>query len=246
MGEINICNAAGRDAVVNTESVRTIRKVRWLDRQGRQVSTARILKAPIDRDLDALREQLGGLAKVGQALIDGDVEVDVERVGSFLRDTSRVYVDEHRQTVHKVRYFEVVKNPDGSVRERRVRKLPPPNLAAELPLRWSGRMIDKGEACRKYVFVAKMQVTHINGLTYDFLYGMAKELEEKNSLMLLGAGSKSREPLILRRGGSPYRGFLEGRTRGEQYCLILHLSNLELKAPETPGSASTANSAADR
>jgi hypothetical protein len=52
--------------------------------------------------------------------------------------------------------------------------------------------------------------------------------------MLLGAGPKSNQPLILRRGASPYRGFLEGRTDGEKYCLILHLSNLELRAPEAP------------
>ena len=61
---------------------------------------------------------------------------------------------------------------------------------------------------------------------------MAQELEKADSLMLLGGGPKSNQPLILRRGGSPYRGFLEGRTDGEKYCLILHLSNLELRAPE--------------
>ena len=52
------------------------------------------------------------------------------------------------------------------------------------------------------------------------------------SVMLLGAGPKSNQPLILRRGSTPYRGFLEGRTQGDKYCLILHFSNLELKAPE--------------
>ena len=76
-----------------------------------------------------------------------------------------------------------------------------------------------------------MQLSHINGLTYDFLYGMARDLENKNSLMLVGAGPKNNQPLILRRGGSPYRGFLEGRTEGDKYCLILHLSNMELKKP---------------
>jgi hypothetical protein len=76
-----------------------------------------------------------------------------------------------------------------------------------------------------------VQLHHINGLTYDFLFGMAKELEAKNALMLLGAGPKSNQPLILRRGSTPYRGFLEGRTQGDKYCLILHFSNLELKAP---------------
>ena len=64
---------------------------------------------------------------------------------------------------------------------------------------------------------------------------MAKQLEEANSLMVLGAGPKSNQPLILRRGGTPYRGFLEGRTRGDQYRLVLHFSNLELKAlPQEP------------
>ena len=48
--------------------------------------------------------------------------------------------------------------------------------------------------------------------------------------MLVGAGPKGNQPLILTRGGQQYRGFLEGRTEGEKYCLILHLSNMELKA----------------
>ena len=47
--------------------------------------------------------------------------------------------------------------------------------------------------------------------------------------MFVGAGEKGNEPLILNRGGIPYRGFLEGRVKGKSYCLILHLTNLELK-----------------
>ena len=95
---------------------------------------------------------------------------------------------------------------------------PPPTAAIlrpeSRPLRWSGVFIKKEEACRKFVFSGKVQLHHINGLTYDFLYGMAKELGEANSLMVLGAGPKS-GPLILRRGGTPYRGFLEGRIEVE-------------------------------
>jgi hypothetical protein len=64
---------------------------------------------------------------------------------------------------------------------------------------------------------------------------MAKELEDTLSLMLLGAGPKGSQPLVLTRGGQQFRGFLEGRTQGDKYCLILHLSNMELKAaPEQP------------
>ena len=232
MPEINIANSAGRDAVVSTTSVRSPLRVRWVDRQGRQASHVRVVKATLEEDIEALKAQHDGdLAKVGQALIDGDPEVDQETTGRLLSETSRVYVDADRELAHKVKFFEIVRNPDGSVRERRPRKLLPPNLSGEVPLRWSGMFIKKEEAARKFVFSGKMQLLHINGLTYDFLYGMAKELEEKNSLMLLGAGPKGREPLILRRGGSPYRGFLEGRTDGDKYCLLLHFSNQELKAP---------------
>lgn len=232
MPEINICNSVGRDAVVQTEHVKASKKVRWVDAQARQVSNARILKASIDRDIEALLEKHGDMEKVGEALIEGDPEVDTESTGSFLREVSRVYIDQDRNLVHKISRYEIIRNPDGSERDRRPRKLPPPNVNSEVPLRWSNILIKKREAYRRFVFVNKQQLVHINGLTYDFLYAMAKELEEKDSLMLVGGGPKSNQPLILRRGSSPYRGFLEGRTDGEKYCLILHLSNMELKTPE--------------
>lgn len=231
MGEINITNSAGRDAVVVTESVSSVQKVRWLDAQGRQAANVRLLKASIDHDIGALLDTCGSVNQVSQALIDGDPEIDLENTGRMLRETSRVYVNPKREIVHKMQFWEIVRNPDGSVRERRPRKVLDTNLAGETPLRWSGMLIKKEEAVRKFVFSNKVQLHHINGLTFDFLYQMAKELEEKNCLLLLGAGPKSKEPLILRRGGTPHRGFLEGRTQGKEYCLILHFSNMELKAP---------------
>jgi hypothetical protein len=202
-----------------------------MDAQGRQAQTVRLLKAPIDRDIRVLEEQCGGLSKIGEALLGGDPELDAEMIGRYLRDTSRVFINQQRQIVHKVQEWEIVRNPDGSLRERRPRKVAKANVGGEVPLRWSGVFIKREEACRKFVFVSKVQLMHVNGLTYDFLYGMAKDLEARDSLMLLGAGPKSNQPLILRRGGSPYRGFLEGRTDGDKYCLLLHFSNLELKAP---------------
>jgi hypothetical protein len=232
--EINICNSAGRDAVVATQSVRSPLKVRWVDEEGRQAGSVRVLKSSVDRDGDALRARYGEWSQVGEAMLAGDPEIDLESAGRFMRETSRVYIDPDRQIVHKVQFWEIVRNPDGSQRERRPRKLLEPNIAGEVPLRWSGVFIKKEEACRRFVFSGKVQLQHVNGLTYDFLYAMARELEQRDSLMLLGAGAKSNQPLILRRGGSPYRGFLEGRTQGDRYCLLLHFSNLELKAPTGP------------
>lgn len=231
VGTINISNSRSRDAVVSTESVSARLKMRWIDSHGSQAETKKILKGTMDRDLDALLEKYGDLENLTQALIDEDPEIDLEIYGSFLKNTARVYIDPKREVVHRVVQNEIIKNPDGSDREKRPRQMPEPNVATEIPLKWSGKKMKKSEVFNKFVFSRKIQITHINGLTYDFLYAIAKELEDEDCLMLVGAGSKGNQPLIFRRGATAYRGFLEGRTQDDKYALILHLSNMELKKP---------------
>lgn len=232
MPEINLTNNKGRDAQVMAESVRIPVRIRWLDARDRQVSSVRILKGTIDRDYEALLARAGAPDRIGDELIAGDPEIDFETAGGFLRDTSRVFVNSERQIVHSVTQIEIVRNPDGTEKLRRPKKLQTPNVSAGQPLLWSGKLLPKNEVYNKFAIINKLQIVHINGLTYDFLHGIAKELEKANSLLVVGAGPKSNQPLILRRGAVPYRGFLEGRTRGDEYCLLLHLSNIELKAPE--------------
>ncbi len=178
MAEINVSNSAGRDAVVTLQSVVSRKTVRWIDSSGRQASSVRLIRSTVDCDIDALTEQADGdLQKVSELLLEGDPEIDMETIGSFLRDSSRVYLRPDRGIVHRILQWEIIRNPDGSERQRRPCTVPPPNVAGELPLKWSGVMIKKEDAVRKFVFASKMQLHHINGLTYDFLYGMAKELE---------------------------------------------------------------------
>lgn len=232
MPEINLCNEAGRDAAVSMESVMMPLRVRWVDDKGRQARNIRILKSTLDQDINSLKKSAEGIDKVAQTIIDGDPDVNMEVAGSFLNLTSRVYINTENEIVHRVNQFEVIKNPDGSERERRVLERTQQNVTSEMPLRWSGVYLKREEAVRKFIFVNKLQLTHINGLTYDFLYAMAKDLESRDSMLLVGGGAKSNEPLILRRGSVPYRGFLEGRTQGDSYLLLLHLSNLELKVPD--------------
>ena len=93
----------------------------------------------------------------------------------------------------------------------------------------TGKLIPKDKAMRMFMFKRSYQVQHINGLTFDFLYDMAKKLAEADALMLVGGGAKGNEPLVMSNGGTPYRAFLEGRVNGESYALILRLTNLELK-----------------
>src|SRR5262245_20938040 len=100
MAEINLCNSAGRDAVVKLQSLSSPLHVRWLDPEGRQVSTARMVKSSISNDLDALVEQQGDLRSVGAAIRDGDPEINAEIAGRLLQETSRVYIDRARKIVH--------------------------------------------------------------------------------------------------------------------------------------------------
>ena len=233
MPEINLCNSAGRDAVVNMESVVEPLQVRWIDPEGRQAQNIRFLKSTLNQDVEALEAAATESGKeVSDLLVETDIDVDLEVAGSYLMNTSRVYINQQNSIVHKAIQYEVIKNPDGSVREERLAQRSDQNVSGEVPLGWSGIFMKKSEAVKKFVFANKLQLTHINGLTYDFLFAIAKDLEQRDSLMLMGGGPKCNEPLILRRGSLPYRGFLEGRTRGESYLLLLHLSNLELKFPE--------------
>lgn len=228
---INISNAKQRDAVVAMEGVRPKRDIRYVDEEMRSVFTRRLLKTDVAHDLPELLKQINKLEDVSEALVESDPEIDIERFGLFLTETSRVYVGE-KGIVHSVEEFEVVSNPDGSLRDRRPRRKEPQNINTDIPLKWTGKFIKKTEAVKRFVFSSKKQLIHVNGLTFDFLFDIAKKLDEENSLLLVRAGEKSTSPLIMNRGGKAYNAFLEGRIDGNAYCLILHLSNMELKKPK--------------
>ena len=232
MPNINISDARQRDAVVKAESTRQNRVVFYQDNKGLPAYTRKVLKGAVHQDYESMLEQFSSNEALAKALVEGDPEIDFERDGMFLWGTSRVYINPDEELVYRIRTEEVVYNPDGSIRERREQRLLEANIDAEIPLTWTGKLIAKSDAIRQFVFATKLQIVHINGLTYDFLYEMAKELHESKSLMVLGGGAKGKDPLIFRSRSLPYRGFLEGRIDGDKYILLLHLSNLELKKPQ--------------
>ena len=228
---INISNSKNRDAVVALEGVRPKRDVRYVDEELRPVATKRLLKTDVTHDLDELQKKVKDLDDVSELLVEGDPEIDIEHFGMFLTETSRIYVGENG-LVHSVEEFEVINNPDGTLRERRPRKKEPQNINSEIPLKWTGKFIKKSEAIKQFVFTGKKQLIHVNGLTFDFLYEIAKTIDKKNSLLLVRGGEKGDKPVIMYRGGKAYNAFLEGRIKGDSYLLILHLSNMELKKPK--------------
>lgn len=228
---INISNSKNRDALVAFETLAPRRSVRYTDPKGRPVLTRKLLKSDVTHDLPQLMKKTKKLEKVADALVKGDPEVDVEEFGMFLTDTSRVYVTK-KGIAHLIEEFEVIHNADGTVREKRPRRKEPQNINTDAPVKWTGKFIKKKDAVKRFVFANKKQLVHINGLTFDFLFDMAKTLHKKDSLLLVRAGESGDKPIVMNRGGKPYNAFLEGRVKGDSYCLILHLSNIELKRPK--------------
>lgn len=239
MPNVNLTDSRKRDAVVKAETTGVAEELRYVDNDGNTAYTRKILKATVAHDYATLVERYGDdQEKLGLALVDGDPEVDMEKCGVYLWGVSKVYVNSEDGIVYRIEQTEIVRDPEGNIKEKRARQRAEANVDMEIPLTWTGRQINKAEAVRKFVFSSKLQIVHINGLTYDFLYGMASELAKSNSLMMIGGGSKGRDPLIFRSGSIPYRGFLEGRIDGDKYILLLHLSNMELKQVGEPAANS--------
>lgn len=228
----HIVNAARRDARVSMKVTRTPDPPQ-LGLPGRDLSFRRYLAAT-DEGLD---ERLSGRfgAEYAQALIDGDPEVDTEAVGRFITRTEAVYLSSEGEILHaSPQVLEVITGPDGEERERREPIDEPANVNDEMPVRWTDRKMPRRDVVRRFVFRRTMQLRHVDGLTYDFLHAMARELAEEDAMVLIGGGPGGRDPLVFQENGTPYRGFLEGRVDGERYMLLLHLSNLELKRPDEP------------
>lgn len=228
MRAINLSNAFRRNAQVGLEAPASTKSgICMTHADGLAFRNVRILRATVDTGVANLMDIHGD--NLTDVIADSDPEIDIERVGMLLGKAKRVFVDNKGKISHSVQRRQVFYNPDGSVKDERKFHVADSNINIDIPLKWTGKLIPRAEAARKFVFVRKYQVKHVNGLTFDFLYDIAKTLADKDCMMLIGAGEKGVGPLVMTRGALPYRAFLEGRIDGNSYCLILHLTNLELK-----------------
>ena len=230
MRQLNLSNDKKRDALVGLDNIPQKPAIKYVLPDGSDSKNIKILRGTMDTSIEALKKQQEDMVAIGEEIILGDPDVDIELFGKILTATKKLYLDNNDEIVYRIQMKEIVKNPDGSIKEERDAEKREANVTDEIPLRWTGKLFPKDAAIRKFIFSRKYQLKHVNGLTYDFLYDMAKTLAESNSLMFMGGGPKGIEPIILTAGGEPQRGFLEGRVEGDTYCLILHLTNLELKS----------------
>jgi len=230
MRKINIANAKNRNATIGFEAKPTRKRVAQRLKDGGEKHSVKILKTTLQTDIKELIKKYDDLENLSNDIIKSDIECDIETTGMMINNTKKIYVDQNNKMVYNVKLIEVIKDKDANEISRKPLVQKTANISIEeLPIKWSKKAMPKSLAIKKFVFSKHYQIRHINGLTFDFLYDMAKELHDNNSLMFVGAGAKGNEPLHITTGGSSYRGFLEGRIDGDKYMLILHLTNLELK-----------------
>ena len=238
---IKLANQKNRDAEVTFRSLNPKPTVKMVQESGEHVVNKRVVKGTSknstqtllnkydEKSKDSQEIKLQLASRIAEDIISNDPEIDVELTGKFIEDVSRVCINESEKTVFTVKKTEKIFSPKAELKQEREPKYNECNILDENMVKWTGKLMPKSKIYNKLVFNKKYQIKHINGLTYDFLFDMAKELSDKDALMMMGGGASGKEPLVMNDGGKPYRAFLEGRIKGDKYCLILHLTDQELK-----------------
>ncbi len=231
MRYINLSNEKKRNAQVLFKSAPSSSKIFMVNVDDKKpLTNKRLLKFSSKNSLHSLLNQFRDSEQLSNALIKDDPEIDLELTGKFLEDTDKIYINDKEEVVYHIYKSEEVFLPDGTLKEERTPRYLEENIDQINPVHWTGKLYPKNKIYQKLVFNKKYQLFHINGLTYDFLFDMAQKLSNEDSLMMLTAGEDSKQPLVLNNGGKPYRAFLEGRVQDSKYCLILHLTDMELKS----------------
>ncbi len=229
---LGLTDSKRRDAQVQIESAQRPAKRSFVDQEGAKVRSQRLIKATEGHDYPALAAKFPDADALAQELIDGDPEIDYENIGRKTGPTDRVWIKSDGKILYSARVLKAVYDPAGAELSRDDFVDVEASVDEETALPWSGRLLPVEKVVRSFALVRKIQMRHINGLTFDFLREIAQTLHEQDKMLFVGAG-RGNQPLVFQRNGSPYRGFLHGSVDGDGFKLILHLSNLELKPVPT-------------
>ena len=229
---IKIQDKDKRDADINFKSVKTGNMIYLALDNGEKPINKKVIKSTNENSIEHILNKSNptdeDYIKFSDKLIKDDSEIDFELFGKFIGKTDKIYTDKNLKPVYNVTVTEQILDSKGELVEEKDKKFIKSNITGEDTVKWTGKYIPKKQLYNKVVLSSKYQLKHVNGLTFDFLFNIAKNLYEKDSFMMLGGG-KGNEPLIMNDNGKSYRAFLEGKINGNSYCLIMHLSNQEYK-----------------
>lgn len=221
------------DAEITFKSIRRGNEIYMALETGEKPVNKRIIKLSKETSVDFLigkeHPSDDDYSEFSDRLIKKDDEIDFKLFGKFIDKVDKIYTNKNLDPVYNVNISEQILDTKGELVEEKDKVFTKSNINGESIVKWTGKYIPKKKLYNKVVLSSKYQIKHINGLTFDFLFKIAKDLHEKDSFMMLGGG-KGNEPLVLNDGGRPYRAFLEGKIKDQSYVLIIHLSNQEYKS----------------
>ena len=226
--EIHIANEKKRDA-----NVRFVSLIKESDPKfaykGKSIKNSRLLISSDETSEDNLIKKFKN--KLAQKILEEDVDLDIEYAGKYIGDIDRILFNSKNEILYsppKIKEVFFIKE-GKEIKKQNPREIVPNVRDDTPPLKWTGKFFKREEILKKFVITKSIQLRHVDGLTFEFLYDMAKTLDSKKSLMFIGGGKSGKDPLIFQTNGNPYRGFIDGRIKKKQYQLILRLSNMELK-----------------
>ena len=227
MRHISFADSKGRDAVVCIENCFHSKK----EKTNEDSNNYQYIKSTVQTSQSAIfANNDNDELKVALDLIKNDPEVDIVNEGRIIKKRNQLFLTQNNEAAYDIAFEEHILNSDGSLRENRPYQKVEPNIQSEtFPIRCSKLSIPIYEAARRYVLSQHYQLYHTNGLTFDFLYDVAKELWEKKEMCFVGGGPEGLDPIVLVKGGKHYRGFLSGRVFNKSYVLILHLTEIDLE-----------------
>ena len=230
--KIQIADHRGRDATVLLVPVSHRTEKRYQNMEGTPVESVRRIKSAADTNADLLLKRYPDPDDLVKMLITEDPDVDIELAGRASGSCDRVYMDNEGGIIYTPGVMEIRLAPDGTEIERRPKRIRPANTVTTTPPIWSGTFIPVDDAVKRYAFIRVCQVMHQNALEFDFLFGIASYLHERESMVQVGSGRNGRGSLILERNGPGYRGLLQGKITGDAMRLVLYLSTYELTMSE--------------
>jgi len=194
-----------------------------------RTSTGPVQRRKISSGITALK------APTWKDLAESDPEIAPEHAGKLLepQSISAAYYDPADPAATPISGFkkvDIVYGPDGAEKERRAHLTRKDNTNDLHPVK-AGKRMKIEECLTSFVFRGALQIAHEDGVQREFLFQFAKDLHDKGEMALVGGGAKGNQPIVNREGGSAYRAFLYGEVKGDDYKLLLLLSNQELKRP---------------
>lgn len=221
MKEIHIEISPGKNSRVGLTRARSKKpKLILKTESGNEVRSQRIATSEVHVQVSA------------DMLKEGDPEIDLQLAGKILDNPTRGYSFPGLNKLEGgFELTDTTYSPTGEVKERKPHLTKRANINEVAPLKL-GRRLPISQALRQFVFAHQLVLFHDDGLKYDFLFKLAKDLHASQEVAALGAGPKGNLPLIMQDNGSPYRAFLYGEVQESKYRLLLLLTNQELKLPE--------------